>query len=53
MSRRISSVSDADHQKKTGPKVIIEAILDLALIAGFLAATGLLITLTIRVVFFP
>jgi hypothetical protein len=41
------------NTKKLGPKVVIEAMLDLTLIAGFLAAIGLLVIMTIRFVFSP
>jgi len=36
MSKRIFSTSDPEHQKKIGPQAVIEAMLDLALIGGFL-----------------
>jgi hypothetical protein len=51
MFKPISPASDREGQQKIGPGVIIEGVLDLALIAGFLAAIGLLITVTIRLVF--
>jgi hypothetical protein len=51
MLKPISPASDPERQQKIGPTLIIEGVFDLALIAGFLAAIGLLITVTIRFVF--
>jgi hypothetical protein len=53
MSNRLFLTPDPGHQKKIGPKVVIEAMLDLALIAGFLATVGLLTKMTIRLIFLP
>jgi hypothetical protein len=53
MPKRIFSASDPEDQKKIGPKAVIEAILDFALIAGFLAVVGFLITIVIHLIFYP
>jgi hypothetical protein len=48
MSDRIFPPSYPEHRKRVHLKGLIEGVLDLALIAGFLAAIGSLITVTIR-----
>jgi hypothetical protein len=53
MSKRIFFASDPERQKRIGPKAVIETMLDLALIAGFLAVIGFLTTIVIRLVFSP
>jgi hypothetical protein len=53
LSKRFFRYSDPEHQKQLGPKVVMEGVLDLALIAGFLAPIAFLITFTIRFVFLP
>ena len=40
MSKRIFFASDPERQKRIGPKAVIETMLDLALIAAFLAAVA-------------
>jgi hypothetical protein len=44
--------STMKHRKKTDPiELLIEAMLDFALVAGFLSATGFLVSVTGRLVF--
>jgi hypothetical protein len=53
MLKRIFPIPDLQRRKKISLNQLIEGLLDLALIAGFLAAVGSLITFAIRFVFFP
>jgi hypothetical protein len=49
--KRFLAPSELKRRKKIDPMVLIEAMLDLALITGFLAAVGFLIAMTTRLVF--
>jgi hypothetical protein len=51
MLKRILPTPDLERRKKIGLNDLIEGLLDLALIASFLAAVGWLITFAIRFVF--
>jgi hypothetical protein len=53
MLKPISPTSDPEREQKIAPTVIIEAMLDFSFDRSFLAAIGLLITLTIRSAFSP
>jgi len=48
MFKRFFTVSALERRKKTDFRVLIEAILDLALITGSFAAAGLLVSVALR-----
>jgi hypothetical protein len=45
--------SNLKRRRKINPTVLVEAMLDLVLITGFLAAVGFLISIATRLVFWP
>jgi hypothetical protein len=49
--KRFFPPSNLKRRRKIDPTVLVEAMLDLVLITGFLAAVGFLISMTTRLVF--